>query len=82
MGIETKDVPSFLDGFVISDAVQTTFDESWNPVLGEQKTIRNHYNELLVTLTQPAVKDRYIRIRFRLFDDGLVSGMNFRSRKI
>ncbi|AWG25427.1 glycoside hydrolase family 97 protein [Flavobacterium kingsejongi] len=81
LGIETKDVPSFLNGFVISNAVQTSFDESWNPVLGEQKTIRNHYNELLVTLAQPSVKDRYIRIRFRLFDDGLGFRYEFPEQK-
>lgn len=81
LGIETKDVASFLDGFVISNAVQTSFDESWNPVLGEQKTIRNHYNELLVTLAQPAVKERYIRIRFRLFDDGLGFRYEFPEQK-
>lgn len=71
LGIETKDVPSFLDGFTISKSEKTSFDESWNPVWGEQKTIRNHYNELLVTLEQKSVKDRFIRIRFRLFNDGL-----------
>jgi hypothetical protein len=71
LGLETKDVPSFLDGFTITKTEQATFDENWNPVWGEQKTIRNHYNELLVTLTQKALKDRYIRIRFRLFNDGL-----------
>ena len=71
LGLETKDVPSFLDGFTITKTEQATFDENWNPVWGEQKTIRNHYNELLVTLTQNALKDRYIRIRFRLFNDGL-----------
>ena len=71
LGIETKDVPSFLDGFTITKAEQQSFNESWNPVWGEQKTIRNNYNELLVTLAQKAVKDRYIRIRFRLFNDGL-----------
>jgi hypothetical protein len=71
LGLETKDVPSFLDGFTVTKAEQATFDENWNPVWGEQKTIRNHYNELLVTLTQKALKDRYIRIRFRLFNDGL-----------
>ncbi|GAA4320120.1 glycoside hydrolase family 97 protein [Mucilaginibacter gynuensis] len=71
LGLETKDVPSFLDGFTITKTEQSTFDESWNPVWGEQKTIRNHYNELLVTLSQKAVKDRFIRIRFRLFNDGL-----------
>jgi hypothetical protein len=71
LGIQTKDVPSFLDGFTVTKAETASADESWNPVLGEQKTIRNHYNELLVTLSQAAQKGRYIRIRFRLFDDGL-----------
>jgi hypothetical protein len=71
LGLETKDVPSFMDGFTITKSDQSTFDESWSPVWGEQKTIRNHYNELLVTLAQKSVKDRTIRIRFRLFNDGL-----------
>jgi len=71
LGLETKDVPSFLDGFTIANTEQNTFDESWNPVWGEQKTIRNHYNELLVTLSQTSVKDRLIKIRFKLFNDGL-----------
>jgi hypothetical protein len=71
LGIQTKDVPSFLDGFTITKTEKASADETWNPVLGEQKTIRNHYNELLVTLSQSAQKGRYIRIRFRLFDDGL-----------
>jgi hypothetical protein len=71
LGIETKDVPSFLNGFTVTKTEQSTFDENWTPVWGEQKSIRNHYNELLVTLTQKAVKDRFIRIRFRLFNDGL-----------
>jgi hypothetical protein len=71
LGLETKDVPSFLTGFTVAKTEQSSADKSWNPVWGEQKTIRNHYNELLVTLTQKAEKDRLIRIRFRLFDDGL-----------
>ena len=71
LGIETKDVPSMLNGFTITKTEQNTADESWNPVLGEQKTIRNHYNELLVTLAQKDVKDRFIKIRFRVFNDGL-----------
>lgn len=71
LGIETKDVPSFLDGFTVAKIENATFDESWNPVWGEQKTIRNHYNELLVTLVQKSVKDRQLKIRFRLFNDGL-----------
>ncbi|WP_296146526.1 glycoside hydrolase family 97 protein [uncultured Flavobacterium sp.] len=71
LGIETKDVPSFLNGFTVTKAENAAFDETWSPVWGEQKSIRNNYNELLVTLAQKSVKDRFIRIRFRLFNDGL-----------
>jgi len=71
LGLETKDIPSFLTGFTLTKSEQNTFDESWSPVWGEQKTIRNHYNELLVTLTQKSLKDRFIQIRFKLFNDGL-----------
>jgi len=71
LGIETKDVPSFLNGFTVTKAENATFDETWIPVWGEQKSIRNNYNELLVTLAQKSAKDRFIRIRFRLFNDGL-----------
>lgn len=71
LGLELADKPSMLEGFSITNTAQTSVDESWNPVWGEQKTIRNNYNELLVTLTQAAERGRYINIRFRLFNDGL-----------
>jgi hypothetical protein len=71
LGIETSDVPSFTDGFTISKADQTSVNDTWNPVLGEQKTIRNNYKELLVTLAQKEQKGRTMVIRFRLFNDGL-----------
>jgi glucan 1,4-alpha-glucosidase len=71
LGIDTKDVPSFRNGFTITNATQNTVDDSWNPVWGEQKTIRNNYQELLVALTQTQFKGRTINIRFRLFNDGL-----------
>ncbi|MCL1944136.1 MAG: glycoside hydrolase family 97 protein [Candidatus Azobacteroides sp.] len=57
-------------GFQITNTQTAAFDETWQPVWGETKNIRNHYNELAVTLNQPATT-RQIVIRFRLFDDGL-----------
>lgn len=71
MGVEVKDHPSFMEGFSIVTSSQKTVDENWEPVLGEQKVIRNHYNELLVTLQQAAHDNRRLQIRFRLFNDGL-----------
>ncbi|WP_447637136.1 glycoside hydrolase family 97 protein [Flavobacterium microcysteis] len=81
LGIELKNSPSFLDGFQIDNTEKNTFDETWSPVLGEQKNIRNHYNELLVTLSQKAVNGRYIKIRFRLFNDGLGFRYEFPEQK-
>jgi hypothetical protein len=71
LGIETKDVASFMEGFSMKDSKITTFDETWQPVWGEQKNIRNNYNELAVAIEQKSVQNRYITIRFRLFNDGL-----------
>ena len=67
-------------GFVITGHENTTFDETWQPVWGEESSIRNHYHELCVTLTQP-VNDRLIKSRFRLPDDGLGFRYDFPEQK-
>lgn len=64
------DETSLMDGFVIANTNTSTFDETWKPVWGETATIRNHYNELAVTLNQPETK-RNIIIRFRVYNDGM-----------
>lgn len=71
LGIELKDRPSFDNGFSIVQIDSSLVDESWNPVWGEVKTIRNNYKELVVTLKQEKVNNRKLVLRFRLFDDGL-----------
>lgn len=67
MGMEETDL---MNGFQITDSKTSTFDDTWKPVWGETSTIRNHYNELAVTLNQPTTK-RNIIIRFRVYDYGL-----------
>lgn len=57
-------------GFKIAGEKTSSFDESWNPVWGEVKSIRNNYNELEVKLQQPAT-EREMILRFRVFDDGV-----------
>lgn len=70
LGLELKDDTSLLDGFKLTDTANSTFDETWQPVWGEVKEIRNHYNEMAVILDQESTKRKMV-IRFRLFDDGL-----------
>ena len=77
MGFEIKDQPALTDGFQIFKTETAEKNETWNPVWGEVRSVRNNYKELAVTLQQTAAKDtntkttRQIVIRFRLFDDGL-----------
>ncbi|MEO6176476.1 MAG: glycoside hydrolase family 97 protein [Flavobacterium circumlabens] len=81
LGLELKDdKKSLLNDFTITDSKTTTFDETWKPVWGEVDQIRNHYNELAVTLNQKGT-DRQIVIRFRLFDDGLGFRYEFPTQK-
>ncbi len=70
LGLELKNDKDLMSGFTIADTEVSTFDETWQPVWGEVKDIRNHYNELALTLKQ-AGTDRMMVIRFRLYDDGL-----------
>ena len=61
---------SLYDGFKVQDVGRSSFDETWTPVWGEEDHIRNHYNEMAVTLQQ-AGSGRVMLVRFRLYDDGL-----------
>ena len=81
LGLELKpDSASLLKGFSITDTKITSFDESWNPVWGEVKSIRNHYNELAITLNQKTT-DRKMITRFRVFDEGLGFRYEFPAQK-
>jgi hypothetical protein len=81
LGLTLKnDEKSLLNDFTVVDTKTTTFDESWKPVWGEVAEIRNHYNELAITLNQKET-DRQIIIRFRLFDEGLGFRYEFPSQE-
>ena len=75
-----KDIANFLSGFTIIDTKSTSFDETWKPVWGEVDKIRNNFNELAVTVSQPKT-DRQMIIRFRMFNDGLGFRYEFPEQK-
>ena len=71
---------SFHDGFALESAETSSFDETWEPVWGEEAQIRNNYNELLVNLVQTST-GRKMAVRFRLYDDGLGFRYEFPAQK-
>lgn len=70
----------FQTGFSITDVKTSSFDEAWEPVWGEVSKIRNHYNEMVVSLEQKTTERKLI-LHFRLFDDGLGFRYEFPEQK-
>ncbi|WP_288471003.1 glycoside hydrolase family 97 protein [uncultured Porphyromonas sp.] len=70
LGYELHNADNLLEGFTQTGEKTSTFDETWTPVWGENKTIRNHYKELLVNLIQEKT-GRVMNLRFRVYDEGV-----------
>lgn len=70
LGVKLVEAPDLTDGFEIVGTKTSSFDETWAPVWGENDSIRNQYNEMVLELIQPAT-ERKMNIRFRVYDDGV-----------
>jgi len=70
LGFELVNAKPLIENFTVLDVQFNTKDETWTPVWGEENSIRNHYNEMLIALEQEATK-RKMNIRFRVFDEGV-----------
>jgi hypothetical protein len=71
LGVLLRGGAGMEQGFVVAGVDSSAHDDTWAPVWGEVKSIRNHYQELAVTLRQPQQQNRELVLRFRVFDDGL-----------
>ncbi|MGN1245174.1 MAG: glycoside hydrolase family 97 N-terminal domain-containing protein, partial [Muribaculaceae bacterium] len=69
LGMEEKQGFNLSQSFTIENIKKTQCDETWTQPWGENKTIRNHYNEMEVTLHN--AEKVALTLRFRIFDDGL-----------
>ena len=80
LGLELVNANDLMDGFNIVGSETSAFDETWQPVWGETKDIRNHYNELLVKLRQTST-NRFMNLRVRVYDDGMGFRYEFPQQK-
>ena len=80
LGLELNGANDLMNGFEVVKTSTSSFDETWTPVWGETKTIRNNYNELLVELKQPST-DRLMNLRFRVYDYGVGFRYEFPQQK-
>ena len=70
LGFVINQKEDFNSNFEITDVQFAEANSVWQPVLGENKEIRDHHKEMLVHLTQKN-NGRQLNLRFRLFNDGL-----------
>lgn len=71
LGFLLKDAPDLNLNFEITETSQSTFDETWEPLYGEFSKIRNHYNELIIRLTEKSGSYRKMHLVFRVYNDGI-----------
>ncbi|CAH0335565.1 Glucan 1,4-alpha-glucosidase SusB [Flavobacterium sp. CECT 9288] len=76
LGIKLKEKPALDANFDILDSKTSSFKESWKPVLGEQSSIKNQYNELTLSLINKETKVK-MNIIFRVFDEGVAFRYDF-----
>lgn len=71
MGFLLEKNDDFSTNFEVLKVENSSFDETWEQVWGEKRTIRNHYNQMVVKLQQKNKEKRQLEIQFRAFDDGI-----------
>ncbi|ALD20516.1 glycoside hydrolase family 97 protein [Hymenobacter sp. DG25A] len=71
LGMLLQGQPGMDQGFTIAQTDSSQHDDTWTPVWGEVKQIRNRYKELAITLAQAGQGGHRMVVRFRLYDDGL-----------
>ncbi|MGC1205887.1 MAG: glycoside hydrolase family 97 protein [Flavobacteriaceae bacterium] len=71
MSFDFKDLPALKDSFKVLRSATGTFDENWDMPWGEQLTVRNNYNELIVNLEEQSGSKRQLNIHFKIYNDGL-----------
>ena len=70
LGLELKNDTDLMSDFAIEDFRYDRFDNTWMPVWGEESQIRNHYNEMFISLKQ-STTSRIMNIRFRVYNEGM-----------
>jgi alpha-glucosidase len=71
LGFELKNQPALASGFKLISAKTTRFDQTWEQPWGEERFIRNHYNQLRVALRETSGAKRKLDVVFRVYDDGI-----------
>ncbi len=71
VGFDFKDQPALGSDLKIENIAISSFEEEWEMPWGEQRLVKNKYNQLQVNLIENTEKARKFNVVFRVYDDGL-----------
>ena len=71
LGINLQGEQPLKQGLMIVRIQERANDETWKTVVGEQRVIRNNYNEVAFYLSETTENGRLFTVRFRIFDEGI-----------
>ena len=71
LGFEFQGAPPLRDSLRIADSARATYDSTWTQPWGEVARVRDHHNEMSVSVVETAAPNRRFTVTFRVFDDGL-----------
>ncbi|MBR0403114.1 glycoside hydrolase family 97 protein [Candidatus Saccharibacteria bacterium] len=77
LGFKLKGAEPLMDGLMIVRVQESSFDETWERQWGEEKYVRNNYNEVALYLSEMGGDKRLFTVRFRVFDDGVAFRYEF-----
>ena len=71
LGFEFRGGPPLRDGLRITGSERASHDETWEQPWGEVRRVRDHHNELRVSVAETDAPARRFQVVFRAFDDGV-----------
>jgi len=81
LGLSIKDAPDLEGGFNIASVTGSSHNITYSPVYGERKTIRDHYNQLVIDLKETNPPYRRLRLNFRAYNEGAAFCYTFPKQK-
>ncbi len=71
LGFELRGAPALGAALRVAGSARNTVDETWEQPWGEVREVRDHHNELRVSLVEARPPGRELTVVFRVFDDGV-----------
>src|SRR6267142_6601346 len=71
LGFEFKGAPAIRDSLRITGQARQSHDETWTQPWGEVARVRDHHNELRVSVVETTTPGRKFDVVFRAFNDGI-----------